>query len=166
MLIRRARPEEYDAVGRVTVAAYGPFLDETDDVGYTAHLRDTAPRAREAEVWVAVDDDDTLLGSVTVAAEGSPWQELARPGEGEFRMLAVDPAAQGRGVGLALVQHVVDGFRERGARAIVMCSMETMTAAHHIYRRLGFTRDPERDWSPTPGLTLIAFSLGLDEETP
>ena len=32
-----------------------------------------------------------------------------------------------------------------------------MTAAHRVYGRLGFTRLPERDWSPVPGVHLIAF---------
>ncbi len=36
-----------------------------------------------------------------------------------------------------------------------------MRAAHRIYERLGFTRDPERDWSPLPGVELLAFALRL-----
>ena len=38
------------------------------------------------------------------ARPGSPWRELSVDGEGEFRMLAVAPAARGRGVGEALVR--------------------------------------------------------------
>jgi hypothetical protein len=36
-----------------------------------------------------------------------------------------------------------------------------MTAAHRIYERLGFTRIPERDWSPVPGVDLLAYRLDL-----
>jgi hypothetical protein len=36
-----------------------------------------------------------------------------------------------------------------------------MRAAHAIYERLGFTRAPERDWSPLPGVRLLAFTLSL-----
>ena len=42
-----------------------------------------------------------------------------------------------------------------------MCSAAYMTTAHRIYERLGFTRLPERDWSPRPGVDLYAFSLDL-----
>jgi len=161
--IRRARPEELEEVGRTTVAAYTAYLDESPEGDYVTHLRDAARRDREAELWVAVDDDGTLLGSITSCPEGSPWRELSQPGEGEFRMLAVDPAAQGRGVGTALVRHVVEAFRAQGARAVVICSMTTMEAAHRVYRGLGFTCDPALDWSPVPGVELVAFRLDLEE---
>ena len=161
--IRRARPDELEDVGRATVAAYASYLDESGESDYVTHLRDAARRDREAELWVAVDDDGALLGSVTSCPEGSPWRELSQPGEGEFRMLAVDPAAQGRGVGRALVTHVVDGFRAQGAGAVVICSMSTMVTAHRVYGRLGFERDPALDWSPTPGVDLVAFRLDLQE---
>jgi ribosomal protein S18 acetylase RimI-like enzyme len=162
--VRRAAPEDLETIGRLTVAAYAPYLDDTLDDGYIQHLRDTARRDREAEVWVAVDDDGTVLGSVTSCPEGSPWRELAKPGEGEFRMLAVDPAAQGRGVGRALVQHVVAGFRSDGSRAVVLCSMTTMTPAHRVYEGLGFARAPDLDWSPVPDVDLLAYRLDLATE--
>ncbi len=107
MRIRRARPEEYAEIGEVTIAAYEPFLVGAED-GYRDRLLDVAGRDREAEVWVATpDDSDEILGNVTVCPVGSPWRELAKDGEGEFRMLAVSPTAQGRGVGGA------DGVRGR-----------------------------------------------------
>jgi len=36
-----------------------------------------------------------------------------------------------------------------------------MRAAHRIDRRLGFARVPERDWSPLPGVELVAFALAF-----
>ena len=33
--------------------------------------------------------------------------------------------------------------------------------AHRIYQRVGFRRAPERDWSPVPGMDLLAFTLAL-----
>jgi ribosomal protein S18 acetylase RimI-like enzyme len=157
--IRRARPEDLEAVGRVTLAAYAPYLDVDTDIGYVEHLRDAVRRDREAELYVAVDEEGTVIGSVTSCPAGSPWRELATPGEGEFRMLAVAPDAQGRGVGRALVERVLAGFRADGARGVVLCSMSTMAAAHRVYERLGFTRAPDLDWSPAPGVDLVAFRL-------
>jgi ribosomal protein S18 acetylase RimI-like enzyme len=163
MQIRRARTDELDAIGEVTVLAYGPHVDESSETGYVTHLRDAATRDREAELWVAVDDDDTVLGSVTVCPEGSPWRELARPGEGEIRMLSVAPAAQGRGAGHALAAHAIEEFRAGGAHGVVLCTMPEMTGAHRIYQRLGFARDPSLDWSPVPGVDLLGFRLDLRE---
>ena len=98
---------------------------------------------------------------MTVCPAGSPWREIGRDGEGEFRMLAVAPEAQGQGVGMALAEMVVERFRSEGARGIALSSLESMAGAHRIYDRLGFHRDPERDWSPAPGVHLIAYHLEL-----
>jgi ribosomal protein S18 acetylase RimI-like enzyme len=160
--IRRARPDDLEAVGLVTVAAYAPYLEVEAEVGYVEHLRDAARRDQEAELYVAVDDDGAVIGSVTSCPEGSPWRELATAGEGELRMLAVDPGAQGRGVGRALVERVLTGFRADGARGVVLCSMSTMTAAHRVYERLGFARAPDLDWSPAAGVDLVAFRLDFE----
>ena len=159
MEIRRAASEEHAVIGALTVAAYAAFTTGAEDF-YVEQLRDAAARDREAELWVAEDDGD-VVGTVTIAPEGSPWRELGKPGEGEFRMLAVSPAARGRGVGEALVRHTLDRFRAAGNRRVVLCSLEDMAAAHRIYRRLGFVRAPELDWSPEAGVDLIAFAKEL-----
>ena len=159
MEIRRAAAHEHAAIGELTVTAYAGFTTGAEDF-YVEHLRDAAARDREAELWVA-EVDGEVVGTVTIAPEGSPWRELGKPGEGEFRMLAVAPAAQGRGVGEALVRHTLDRFRAAGHSRVVLCSLGEMAAAHRIYRRLGFEREPELDWSPEAGVHLIAFSKEL-----
>jgi ribosomal protein S18 acetylase RimI-like enzyme len=158
--VRRATAEDYPAAGAVTLAAYQPFLRGPDD-DYAAWLVDAAARDAEAELWVAVGDGGDLLGCVTLCPPGSPWREIARDDEGEFRMLAVSPDAQGRGVGRALVQLVLDRFHGDGAAAVVMSSLAEMRTAHRLYERLGFTRLTERDWHPLPEITLIAFRRTL-----
>lgn len=161
MRIRRARPGDLAAVGEVTVAAYAEFAGD-DTADYVHHLRDAASRHREAELWVATpDDSEEILGTVTITPVGSPWREVGRDGEGEFRMLAVSPAARGSGVGAALLGLVVERFRGEGASAVVMSTLPRMRAAHRLYERAGFLRDPTRDWSPVPGVDLITYRLDL-----
>lgn len=171
MRIRLARPEELPAVGEVTVAAYAGFTRGPGDP-YVARLRDAAARAEEAELWVAVPEDASdrpgpaeVLGSVTTCPPGSPWREVARDGEGEFRMLAVAPAAQGQGVGAELVRHVLALEAARGRTRVVLSSLAEMAAAHRLYGRLGFRRLPERDWDPVPGVHLLAFVHDLGADT-
>ncbi len=160
MEIRRALPEELEEVGRLTAEVYvsDGYLAEGD--GYVVELVDTPRRAREAELWVAVDDG-RVLGSVTFAPVGSAYREIGRADEGEFRMLAVSPASRGRGIGRALVERCVQRSRELGYAGVRMSSMDVMTGAHRIYERLGFTRAPEDDWSPEPGVALLAYAARL-----
>jgi ribosomal protein S18 acetylase RimI-like enzyme len=159
--IRRARPDDYEAIGAVTIAAYEEFLTGTED-RYRHRLVDTPGRDRDAELWVATaDDSEQILGNVTICPEGSPWREIAKPGEGEFRMLAVAPEARRQGVGEALVQLVLGRLGEQGVRTVVLSSLEEMAGAHRIYRRLGFERAPDLDWRPVPDVSLIAFRKEL-----
>lgn len=167
MRIRRADPADHQRVGELTVAAYQPFLDGENDT-YIARLRDAPARDAQAELWVAVEEGGRVVGTVTTCPPGSPWREIAGTGESEFRMLAVAPEAQGRGVGRLLVSHVVSRAAQQGDRAVVMSSLAEMTAAHRVYHATGFVRVPERDWSPMPGVELIAFrrELSAEEQTP
>src|SRR3954447_4659006 len=157
MVIRPIAPGELGAVGELCVRAYAPMEPES---GYEATLRDVATRHDTALVLVAVDDDG-LLGTVSFVADGGPLHEIATAEEAEFRMLAVDPSAQGRGVGEALVRDCLARARARQRRRLVASSLPRMRAAHRVYARLGFTRAPDRDWSPAPGVDLVVFEHPL-----
>lgn len=159
MHVRLGTGADLAEAGAVTVAAYENFtLGPTDP--YLDRLRDTGSRLREAQLWVA-EHEGRVVGTVTRCPPDSPWREIARADEGEFRMLAVAPASQGLGVGRALVAQVMAECRAAGDRAIVLSSLPQMTTAHGLYRSLGFTRLPERDWSPVPGVELISFGTEL-----
>lgn len=159
--VRPAKPGEYAAIGELIVEAYTVGGHLEDEAGYAASLRDVAGRAEVAEVLVATDGDDVVLGSVTVAEAGTPKAEVARAGELEFRMLAVSPQAQGRGVGEALTRAVVDLARERRIARVVLSSRDRMTTAHRLYERLGFVRAPELDWAPHPSIPLWGFAMDV-----
>ncbi|WP_410574099.1 GNAT family N-acetyltransferase [Amycolatopsis sp. cmx-4-61] len=159
--IRPPRPEEYAAAGEVTVQAYKADGHLAADVGYDAVLRDVARRVEEAEVLVAVDGAGEVVGTVTIVRPGSEYAEISRPGELEFRMLAVAPSARGRGVGEALTRAVFDRARSLGLRKVVLSSVDRMHGAHRLYERLGFARLAERDWRPFPHVTLIAYQIDV-----
>jgi ribosomal protein S18 acetylase RimI-like enzyme len=161
--IRVARPDELAAVGELTVESYrfDGFLDEGSE--YAMKLADAGPRFREAELLVAVDDAGTLLGTVTIAPPGSPWSQVATADELEFRMLAVSPAARGRGIGEALTRRALDRAVELGLSGVALSSSAEMAAAHRLYERLGFYRIPERDWKPNPEITLVTYRLELQQ---
>jgi GNAT superfamily N-acetyltransferase len=113
-----------------------------------------------AHVLVALLDGE-VVGSATNVHDGGPYGEIARDGESELRMLAVDPAAQGRGVGTALARACMDDARRRGRERLALSSGDWATAAHRVYERLGFVRDPARDWTPVPGIDLKASAADL-----
>jgi ribosomal protein S18 acetylase RimI-like enzyme len=165
MEVREIRPDEFEPAGAIVVAAYrnlpGGHLSE----GYAAELADVRRRAVEAEVLVAVDGENSqLFGCVTYVPDArSPWAEGLEQDEAAIRMLAVDPAAQGRGVGRALVDACLGRARGRGRRAVFLHSAPWMQMAHHLYAVAGFVRVPARDWLPIPEVPLLAFRRDLND---
>ena len=157
--IREARPEEYLAAGELTVIAYAA-LGETD-VGYAEELRDVASRAGVVPVLVAVDPDGTMLGTVTYVPGPGPYAESEREDEAGFRMLAVAPWAQGRGVGRALVEACIGRARAEGRSSIAILTRPSMSTAHRLYETLGFERDKAADLEFEPGEWLWGYRLGL-----
>ena len=157
--VRLARPEELDAAGEVTRSAYAAGGLSSAD--YLDLVADTRDRSRDADVAVAVEHGRRILGCVTFALPGSRWAEVSVPGEAEFRMLGVHPQVQGRGIGRALTRWCIDRARIFGASRILLCTLPEMTGAQRLYRDLGFSRRPECDFSPAPGLLLWCFTLEL-----
>lgn len=146
LLIRQAHPEDYQRIAELTISAYvdGGHMQPEDS--YVQHLSQVAERAKHARLLVA-EADDQVAGSATVTDHDGLYAEVSRPGEMEFRMLAVAPQFQGRGIARALVRHIV---AEASARpeisGVALCSLRSMTAAHALYESEGFIRHPDRDF--------------------
>lgn len=158
--VRPVHSDEYDKVGDLVMAAYGALRPVRGP--YEDEIRSVAERAAGADVLVAVDDSGELLGTVTfVSGHGSYAREIARGGEAEFRMLAVAPQAQGRGVGRALVEECLRRARALRMDRLVLSSGDWMTSAHRLYENCRFRRTPERDWEPAPHVRLVTYALDL-----
>ena len=183
MWIREATKDDFDEIARLTLAAYRA-LDTWVGDDYAEHLADVETRAKAENTLVLVAEDDLpspaavtaavmagtdedgsvraperrLLGSVTLTIGGGPYFEWG-PADGDcgFRMLAVDPGVQGRGVGPRLVAECLERARAAGCRRMIIGSTEWMTTAHRIYERLGFRRAPELDqmWGHIRGLCFV-----------
>lgn len=135
----------------VVLRAFEPGRDEDAWLALNARAFATHPEqgawgradldARTAEPWfdpagllLAVDahDPDRLLAS--------HWTKVERPGHGEVYVVAVDPAAQGRGLGRAVVLAGLHHLARRGVRVVDLYTDADNTAATRTYTRLGFAR--------------------------
>ncbi|GAA4968877.1 GNAT family N-acetyltransferase [Yinghuangia aomiensis] len=106
---------------------YWPDTDE-------ATARDMWMLAPPSRTVVALDDDGRVLG--TAKMNRNHMGGGAHVAGASFM---VDPAAQGRGVGRALCEYVLDWARAEGYRAIQFNAVvETNTRAVKLYGSLGF----------------------------
>lgn len=141
--VRPVRAHERDAVGKLTLAAYDAVGRVSDE--YRTSLADVAGRQDDESVVLVAVEDDRVLGSVTVVSACSDHFEHGSHGDGGFRMLAVDPAAQGRGVARALLAATVAHARDHGWRRLTITTMEWMHGAQAMYDRAGYVRRPDLD---------------------
>jgi len=136
MLIRDAHTDDWDWIW--------PILWEIVAAGETyCWPTDTTEEAARAwwmekpggRVFVAVDDDGTVLGT----AEMHPNQPAAGSHIANAGFM-VASTASGRGVGRALATHVLDRAGRDGYRAMQFNAVvETNTAAIRLWQSLGFS---------------------------
>jgi len=158
VLIRDAEPKDMEAVGELRVAAYLAGKHLSEDSEYKPRLRSIGADGK-GEVLVAVGE--TIVGTVMLQFWPDAGELVTGPDEAEIRALAVAPAAQGAGIGSALLTAVIDRARKRGVGHLLLFTQPDMLAAMHMYEQEGFARLPERDWVQTPRFKLLAYGLRL-----
>lgn len=93
---------------------------------FTAHFD-----ASREDAWIA-ELDGQVVGSVFLMKTDDA--EVAK-----LRLLYVDPAARGLGVGSRLVQMCIERARELGYRKLTLWTNKVLTSARKIYEAAGFT---------------------------
>lgn len=156
--IRVADPSKHELIGELTAEAY---REHGVGEAYLEQVRDVGRRAAEAVVLVAVTPEGAVAGAVTYVPGPGPYATFDDDREAGIRMLAVAPGWRRRGVGRALVQACVARARAEGRARLSLHTMTTMTAAHELYRALGFRRAPEIDDQVTPEVLLLGYVLDL-----
>ncbi|MCB1001698.1 MAG: GNAT family N-acetyltransferase [Acidimicrobiales bacterium] len=156
--------DDHERAGRLVRAAYDALGDLPEDDEYLDQLADVGSRRADADVIVALRDG-RIVGCLTfVARADSDHHEFDDHDATSFRYFGVDPAAQGSGVGVAMVQWVIDETRRLGRPRVRIHTLREMVAAQRLYTRLGFVRTPEldEDWDGVEGIAYLYVVDGAE----
>jgi ribosomal protein S18 acetylase RimI-like enzyme len=168
LYLRDARPSDRNAIEAVTLAAYQQYAALMPGYweGYRQNILATLADVQAAEQIVA-QRATSIVGTVLLYPAGTaidtPAGTLVSLTAPEVRLLAVEPAARGRGIGAALMHECSRRARASGARALTLHTADIMEAAIRLYERLGFQRAAELDFEPAPGAMLKGYRLSLEE---
>ena len=132
MQIREARPTDWGAIL--------PIFSAITSAGETYTYPEGLSSGEARSLWLGASravvavDEDSILGTATMGPN--------RPGRGSHiatGSFMVAPDHQGRGVGRALGEDLVDWARTQGFRGIQFNAVvETNTGAVRLWRSLGF----------------------------
>jgi ribosomal protein S18 acetylase RimI-like enzyme len=145
--IRQALSADADKIGAIARAAYAKYV----------------PRIGRPPPAMIADFADYIAGNVALVVEVAgevvgymiAWPE---PDAYFIKNIAVEPAAQGRGLGRGLIEHAAGEARRLGLPALRLYTNAVMTENLAMYRRIGFV---ETHRAMENGLSLVYMRWDL-----
>lgn len=107
------------------------------------------------ELWLGIDNGQPVA-----------YFGISRfPGWGHLDRIAVDPAAQGRGLGRVTLAQAINVLHQSGARRIALSTQQQNRRSQHLYEAFGFQRSPGYDYrlygTPIPEIPATAGAIDM-----
>ncbi|HWC13481.1 MAG TPA: GNAT family N-acetyltransferase [Actinomycetota bacterium] len=168
--VRVGDDADMEAARSVLQAAYAEYSKSFPEESWTPYLADILDLEGRADVsnLLIAQNHGQVVGCVSYYPPGSkasyPSDSFTAhwPDEwASFRLLAVDPAARGLGVGRRLTELCIERARGAGATAVGLHTTDVMEVARAMYERMGFERAPTYDFHPSDEIAVEAYRLTL-----
>lgn len=142
MPIRFASPADLPRITEVALAAFGPITWQVTIDRLYGPLNGHDWRERWKQRMEKAFAEQTILvleeGNAIVGFACGDLNEAF--GLAHIDILAVDPAAHGKGYGRTLLQAIEDHFASLGARHVTLESLADNEVANSLYDRSGYQR--------------------------
>ena len=166
--IRDALEGDRESAREVTLAAYEEYAKIIPPIfweGYRKNIVESLDKKGSAQQIVA-EYSGEIVGSVLLYPPAASAYGAASGGSTaipEMRLLAVNPAMRGHGIGTALTRECVQRAQRAGAPALGLHTVDIMQTAMQMYERMGFVRVPEFDFHPTKNVVIKGYRLNLGQ---
>lgn len=156
--MRPAELHEYEAIGRLTVEAYGEHRSRIPGRfrrAYEEELAGVAERAERGATVLVAEEDGRIRGAASLVPSSRDVSLVY------LRYVAVDPAVRRRGIGRSLTKAAMEEARALGFRTMRWQTAEFMDPARRLYESLGFepVAEPSR---AAPHITVYWYQVDLE----
>jgi GNAT superfamily N-acetyltransferase len=167
--VRNARPDEFERLGQLMVKVYSQlegFPKPAEQPAYYEMLANIGQQTQKpcTELLVAVAEQGIIAGGVVYFSDmqyygsgGTATQEKNASG---FRLLAVDPAFRGLGIGNRLTAECIEKAKAHKNQQMVIHTTKAMQTAWTMYEKIGFVRSLDLDFMQGQ-LPVFGFRLKL-----
>ena len=157
--IRDYQSTDAEYLNRMAVAAFGQFRDHYDDwPAMLAGLSKTSDLSASGEVIIA-ELQAKFAGAVAYFGPNRPKAAFFDQSWPIIRMLIVDPAFRGKGIGYALSNECIARAKRDGAVLIALHTSPIMTVALPMYLKMGFVK--AYDAPPIFGVAYAVYTKAL-----
>lgn len=168
-LVRNAVASEYGHIGKLMVAVYAQLdgfpkpEEQPDYYKMLANVGELTNRP-QVELLVAVSPEGKIAGAVVYFGDmrhyGSGGAATLETDAVGFRLLAVDTAVRGKGIGKLLTKACINKAKESGRAKMVIHTTMAMKVAWKMYESFGFRRAEDLDFMQG-SLPVFGFRLRL-----
>jgi GNAT superfamily N-acetyltransferase len=138
--IRDYESSDAENLNRIAVAAFDQYRDQYQDwPAMRARLSTTSALSATGEV-IVVECQGQLAASVAYFGPNSPKAAFFDRSWPVTRMLVVDPAFRGKGLGRTLSMECIARARRDGSPIIALHTSSIMAVALPMYLRMGFVK--------------------------
>jgi GNAT superfamily N-acetyltransferase len=157
--IRDYEGSDADNLNRTAVAAFDQFRDRYQDwPAMLAGLSKTSDLSASGEVIIA-ELQDAFAGAVAYFGPDRPKAPFFDQSWPVIRMLVVDPAFRGKGIGHALTNECIARAKRDGSPLIALHTSPIMTVALPMYLKMGFIK--AHDAPPIFGVAYAVYTKAL-----
>jgi GNAT superfamily N-acetyltransferase len=157
--IRDYDGQDADNLNRIAVSAFEQFRDHYQDwPAMRAGLAKTAALNAVGEL-IVVECEGRLAGGVAYVGPNRPKAAFFDQGWPVIRMLVVDPAFRGQGLGRTLSMACIARTKRNASKVIALHTSPIMTIALAMDLRMGFVR--VADAPPIFGVAYSVYTKAL-----
>ncbi len=168
-IIREAKPSEFNEIGNLLVLVYSQlkgFPSPEEQPVYYERLQQIGQFTDypNTKLMVAVTPEGNIGGGVVYFGDmsyyGSGGTATKETNASGFRLLGVDPALRGLGLGKRLTETCIQLARTEKQHQLIIHSTKAMKTAWEMYENMGFVRSIDLDFQQGE-LDVFGFRMAL-----